>query len=535
MRRLISLSLFGAILLTHPFAARAIADDQAGAAAFARGDFTRAASEWTPAAAKGDPRAEFGLGEVYEQGKGDYHTADHWYSMAAEHGDAEAKYRLMLIWMAGDKDFAPNLTKAYGWMLIASKGGAASDRLAQLRRQLDAHLDEATRSAGQKFAAAWDAAHPAGSPPQQEAAAKPLPSIAPAAPASPAQPAAPPQQEAAKPLPPIAPAAPASPAQPAAPPQQEAAKPLPPIAPAAPASPAQPAAPPQQEAAKPLPPIAPAAPASPAQPAAPPQQEAAKPLPPVAPAAPANPAQPAEPPQQVAVLPVPTPVPDARAKLDAALKALDCASIHTGAVNGITKITGSVANAQDRIKIAVLADNVPASDRPQIDLDVVPPPLCRSLVAADDFSRDHIASAGMIELSMEGNPVLHPGDPIQVDVKSQVNVPVFVRIDYFTLDDQVLHMWPTQYVPNTQVNPGETRRFLYRRPGGPDPAWTVGSPPYGTELILATATQQPLNLDNGLTGMAPDYLRQLTAAFDRERTDGRQSFVAATFIRTAAK
>ncbi|HTW50913.1 MAG TPA: DUF4384 domain-containing protein [Stellaceae bacterium] len=431
MRRLISLSLFGAILLTHPFAARAIADDQAGAAAFARGDFTRAASEWTPAAAKGDPRAEFGLGEVYEQGKGDYHTADHWYSMAAEHGDAEAKYRLMLIWMAGDKDFAPNLTKAYGWMLIASKGGAASDRLAQLRRQLDAHLDEATRSAGQKFAAAWDAAHPAGSPPQQEAAAKPLP--------------------------------------------------------------------------------------------------------PVAPAAPANPAQPAEPPQQVAVLPVPTPVPDARAKLDAALKALDCASIHTGAVNGITKITGSVANAQDRIKIAVLADNVPASDRPQIDLDVVPPPLCRSLVAADDFSRDHIASAGMIELSMEGNPVLHPGDPIQVDVKSQVNVPVFVRIDYFTLDDQVLHMWPTQYVPNTQVNPGETRRFLYRRPGGPDPAWTVGSPPYGTELILATATQQPLNLDNGLTGMAPDYLRQLTAAFDRERTDGRQSFVAATFIRTAAK
>jgi uncharacterized protein len=431
MRPLIGLSLLGAILLAPPFAARAFADDQAGAAAFARGDFTRAASEWTPAAAQGDPRAEFGLGEVYEQGKGDYHTADHWYSMAAEHGDAEAKYRLMLIWMAGDKDFAPDLTKAYGWMLIASEGGVTSDRLAQLRRQLDTHLDDATRAAGQKFAAMWDAAHSPAAQPQQDAAAKPLAPIAPAAPASPAQPAAPPQQ--------------------------------------------------------------------------------------------------------VAVLPVPAPVSDARAKLDTALKALGCASIHIVTVNGITKIAGSVADTQDRIKIAVLAGNVPAGERPQIDLDVVPPPLCRSLVAADDFSRNGVVSAGVIDLSMEGNPVLHPGDPIQVDVKSQANVPVFVRIDYFTLDDQVLHMWPTQYVTNTQVNAGETRRFLYRRPGGPDPAWTVGSPPYGTELILATATQQPLDLGDALTGTAPDYLRRLAAAFDREKTSGRQSFIAATFIRTAAK
>jgi uncharacterized protein DUF4384 len=484
MRRLIGLSVLGAILLTGPFAARATADDQAGAAAFARGDFTRAASEWTPAAAQGDPRAEFGLGEVYEQGKSDYHTADHWYSIAAEHGDAEAKYRLTLIWMAGDKDFAPDLTKAYGWMLIASEGRAASDRLAQLRRQLDAHLDDATRSAGQKFAAAWDAAHATASQPQQEAAAKPLAPIAPVAPASPAQPTAQPQQEAA-------------------------AKPLAPIAPVAPASPAQPTAQPQQEAA-------------------------AKPLAPIVPVAPASPAQPTAKPEQVAVLPVPAPVSDARAKLDTALKGLDCASIHTVTVNGITKIAGGVADGQDRVKIAVLAGNVPANERPQIDLDVVPPPLCRSLVATDDFSRNGVTVAGMIDLSMEGNPVLHPGDPIQVDVKSQANVPVFVRIDYFTLDDQVLHMWPTQYVSNTQVNPGETRRFLYRRPGGPDPAWTVGSPPYGTELILATATQQPLDLGSALTGTAPDYLRQLTATLDREKTGGRQSFIAATFIRTAA-
>lgn len=467
MRHLISLSLVGAILLAGPFATGAIADDQAGAAAFARGDFTRAASEWTPAAAQGDPRAEFGLGEVYEQGKGDYRTADHWYSMAAEHGDSESKYRLMLIWMAGDKDFTPDLTKAYGWMLIAAKGGAASDRLAQLRRQLDTHLDDATRSAGQKFAAAWDAAHSPPPQPQQDAATKPLAPIAP-----------PPQ------------------------PQQDAA-------------------------AKPLAPVAP----SPQ-----PQQDAAtKPLAPVAPPVPANPAQPAAKPEQVAALPVPAPVSEARTKLDAALKALNCASIHTVTGNGVNKIAGSVADAQDRVKIAVLAGNVPAAERPQIDLDVVPPPLCRSLVAADGFSRDGVAAGNAIDLSMEGDPVLHPGDPIQVDVRSQANVPVFVRIDYFTLDDQVLHMWPTQYVSNTQVNPGETRRFLYRRPGGPDPAWTVGSPPYGTELILATATQQPLDLGNELTDTAPDYLHQLTAALDREKTGGRSSFIAATFIRTAAK
>lgn len=452
MPRLLSLSLLGAALLAGPLAAHALADDQAGASAFARGDFARAVSEWAPAAAQGDPHAEFGLGEVYEQGKGDYRTADHWYSMAAEHGDVQAKYRLMLIWMAGDRGVAPDLTKAYGWMLIASEDGMKSERLTQLHRQLDAHLDKETRAAGEKFAAAWDAAHAPATERLQDASIK---------------------------------------------------------------------------QAAPIGPVAAATPPAPAADAVPQPQSAGPPQPSAQPA----------PADQVAALAVPPPVraSDPRAKLDTALNALTCASIHTAAANGVTKIAGSVADAQARDKLAALVGEVPASDRPQIDLDIVPPPLCRSLVATDGFARDGVAASGVIDMWLEGSSVLHPGDPIQVDVKSQANATVFVRIDYFTLDDQVLHMWPTQYVANTQVAPGETRRFLYRRPGGPDPAWTVGSPPYGTELILATATRRALDLGGGLTGTAPDYLKDLTAALERERNAGRQSYVAAAFIRTAAQ
>jgi len=423
MQRLFLAVLIGGLLsaaAVAPDGARA-ATNAAGEAAFARGDFARAEAEWKPAAENGDPDAEFGLGEVYEQAKGDYPTAELWYGKAAVQDNAKAKYRLMLIYMAGNKQFPPDLAKAYGWMLLAADDRGQPPAFAELRSQLEAHLGEQARADGRKFAEAWKAAH-----------------------------------------------------------------------------------------AAPTPPPAVAAPSTPTPPAAP------------------NPVQPV-------VVPPPA-APNPRAELDEALKGVDCAPIQVDSAGGVLKVSGSVPDEQIRTKLLTIATRAPADQRPEIDVAVIPPPLCRSVTQIANFPHDGLANANGIKLTLLGDKVLTEGQPIQVEIQSQVEFPVILRVDYFTLDDQVLHMWPNQFTPTTQVAAGETRRFLHRKPEGADRDWLVGSAPFGTELIVAVATPRPLNLGNRPPSEAATaYLRDLTAALRQARATGQQTLVATTYIHTAPR
>jgi hypothetical protein len=561
--------------------ALAIASNSAAAAAFAQGDFARAEAEWKSGAESGDADAEFGLGEVYEQGKGDYRGADRWYGKAAAQGNAEAKYRLMLIWMAGNTQFSPDLAKAYGWMLLASEEGGQPKILSELRRQLDANTSDETRAAGRKFAEAWKAARhppapapkapmpsastppastpPASAPGEQVAAASPQPPPVTPAPTpipTPSPPQAPPSAPVATPVPTpqpgpqvaSAPEAPPASAPGPTPGPQVTAPPKPPAPPAAEPAPSPqvtaPSKPPTPPAAEPAPspqvtapPKPPAPPAT--EPAPGPQVTGAAQTPPAA--APAPVAPPISPPvsptnEQVAAIPAPPPV-NPRAELDEALKGLSCAAVHVrSGANGATTVSGSVPDERDRAKLTTIAANLPPAQRPDMHVDVIPAPLCHSVVQFDNFAHDGVAASGGIEVTLLGDPVLHPNQPIQVEIKSLATYPVVVRIDYFTLDNQVLHMWPNQFIPGTPIGPGETRRFLHRRPDGPDPDWLVGGEPFGTELISAVATPRALNLgaNRPMIESAESYLHDLTNALRLTRAAGGQpTLVATTFIHTA--
>jgi uncharacterized protein len=463
----------------------AAATDSAGAAAFAKGDFARAEAEWKPLADKGDADAEFGLGEVYEQGKGDYRAAEHWYATAAEHDSAQAKYRLMLIYMAGNTQFPPDLVRAYGWMLLASAGGAQSQTLDELHRQLDAHLSAEERREGQNFATSWNEARkPAApapapnKPAEQVAVAPPAPTPAPPTPAPPAP-------------------APPAPAPPAPVPQAKE-----PVA----------AAPP-----------APPAPAPPAPPAPTPPAPAPQPAP-----APGK--------DQVAAIPPPPP-PSMSTELDSALKGV-CAAVRIRtAADGTMTLAGSVPDEQIRAKLAALAASQPPAQRPDLKVDIIPAPLCHSVVQIDNLPREAIAMTGLLEATLLGSPVLHENQPIQVEVKSQANYPVTVRIDYFTLDDQVLHMWPNDAITATQMAAGETKKFLHRKPAGPDQDWLVGGAPFGTELIVVIASPRPLNMGNrSPVEPAATYLRDLNNALRLAKANGGPpSLLATTFIHTAGR
>lgn len=137
----------------------ALADAAAGRAAFEKGDYRRAMAEWVSAAERGDPDAEFGLGNLHERGDGDlpqnYKKAQEWYEKAAERGHVGALYRLALVRSAGGDDLPADLVEAYKWILLASEKGLVTE----VKTQLEQVIDGPQRSEGQKRAASWKEAH----------------------------------------------------------------------------------------------------------------------------------------------------------------------------------------------------------------------------------------------------------------------------------------------------------------------------------------------------------------------------------------
>jgi hypothetical protein len=75
-------------------AAPAFADVKAGFEAWSRGDFAGAVREWRPLADKGDPDAQFNMGQAYRLGRGvpsDLKIAASWYQKAAAQGHEQAQ------------------------------------------------------------------------------------------------------------------------------------------------------------------------------------------------------------------------------------------------------------------------------------------------------------------------------------------------------------------------------------------------------------------------------------------------------------
>ena len=93
--------LVGAAAMIAAFAAvPALADVKAGVDAWQRGDFVQAMKEWRPLADKGDPDAQFNMGQAYKLGRGapaDLNIARSWYQKAAAQGHEQAQANLGLI------------------------------------------------------------------------------------------------------------------------------------------------------------------------------------------------------------------------------------------------------------------------------------------------------------------------------------------------------------------------------------------------------------------------------------------------------
>ena len=86
-------------------ASPALADFKKGMAAYEAGDYTTALKEWRPLAEKGNTDAQYGLGLIYDSGKGvpqDHTEAARWYRKAAEQGLSSAQSNLGVLYARGE-------------------------------------------------------------------------------------------------------------------------------------------------------------------------------------------------------------------------------------------------------------------------------------------------------------------------------------------------------------------------------------------------------------------------------------------------
>ena len=96
IRPVASASLAAFCLLASP----ALADVKDGVDAWERGEYAKAVAEWRDPALRGDPDAQFNLGQAYKLGRGvpmDLGIAQDWFKRAADQGHLQAADNLGLI------------------------------------------------------------------------------------------------------------------------------------------------------------------------------------------------------------------------------------------------------------------------------------------------------------------------------------------------------------------------------------------------------------------------------------------------------
>jgi len=95
------------------------------AAAFAAGDYNKAFNETRPLAEKGDPRSQYAMGVLYENGFAvpkDLQQAAAWYLRAAKQGNTDAQYNLGAMYEHG-VGMPVNYAEAARWYRPAAEQG----------------------------------------------------------------------------------------------------------------------------------------------------------------------------------------------------------------------------------------------------------------------------------------------------------------------------------------------------------------------------------------------------------------------------
>jgi hypothetical protein len=194
------------------------------------------------------------------------------------------------------------------------------------------------------------------------------------------------------------------------------------------------------------------------------------------------------------------------------------------------RITGVVSGAEAKAQLAALAGHYFPSEHTEVDVVVTSPPLCRSFTALAALHRQGLVTDGDLHARLVGGNGLREGDPIKVEVVAPAWA-VSLRIDYFSLDGQVQHLWPNDEEAEAKLATGAARVF---GDGTRGKVWRAGGAPFGTESIAVIATPLPLNLGSARPAVenGTDYLRDVAAALARSNAADKPNLLATILVTT---
>jgi serine/threonine-protein kinase len=208
--------------------------------------------------------------------------------------------------------------------------------------------------------------------------------------------------------------------------------------------------------------------------------------------------------------------------------------------NGEAVLTGIAgAGAQDEIRQAAMSRSVPGTI--QWRVATAAPVFCPALSLLQSIAPPFGSADPRVGLALANDrTVLHDGDRIQ----PRLVMPDFagyLRVDYIAHDGTVQHLYPQVadstgavadkvhvLVPGEQVSLGN--------PAAGQPAWEV-APPFGTDMIIAVASTQPLFARPRSSNVEPvaDYLRDMDSAVQAVRGGGGKLVGGALLVDALAK
>lgn len=244
------------------------------------------------------------------------------------------------------------------------------------------------------------------------------------------------------------------------------------------------------------------------------------------------PSIPAAEPEILALAPAPvaTPAqpPDPQRQLQDALQSVECGRVEASVTeNGETvHLKGHLSSAAERARLIEQVSGI-AGLRKIVnqDLYVVGQPYCHVLSFLGQpplaQSTDQRFGPGAIGQPAQSGVVRFAGGmPLELQLVTPT-FPSYVRVDYFTSDGQVYHLLPATGLsddslpPNRQVTIGGAKgRGLKARIG----------PPYGLDLVVALASDQPLALGGRPAAeTGHEYLQALQSAVERVQRQNSKS------------
>lgn len=166
---------------------------------------------------------------------------------------------------------------------------------------------------------------------------------------------------------------------------------------------------------------------------------------------------------------------------------------------------------------------------------------CPALAVLRSAAPPFGATEPRLDLTLAGDRMaLHDGDKIRPRV-TMPNFAGYLRVDYIVHDGNLQHLYP-QVADAGGIVADKVRLFTAGErislgdplPG--QPAWEAG-PPYGTDMIIAIASSQPLPVPTRPGNVEPmaGYLRDLDAAVQAVRSGGGMVAGNALLVEALAK